>query len=469
MSKSFDVILKNGWLVDPLNNINAKKDIGIKSGKIASVSCEINPEKAKDFIDIEGSWVFPGIIDLHVHASSWLGGKFAHRMMAMAGVTTALDMSGPIESVLDIAAKYGAGLNLASIQFVRPGHTVRHTDPSRRELENLLFNSLEKGAIGLKILGGHYPLTPTSTALAVEIITANDAYVALHAGTTEKRSNIEGFLESVELINGKRVHLAHINSYCRGNVNGCRKETEKAISTLIKNPNICSESYLSSFNGTSAKVKRGLPESEITAICLDSGGFEVSSNGLESAIMSGWAKINVEKAGFVELSYGKTAVDYWRQKNTDVTVSFKVNPDYPRLELALARKPDGEFVVDCISTDGGGIPRNVTVDMGLSLVRLDLLSLDDFVIKTSSKPAKILGLINKGNLGIGTDADVTVVDRATQKPVLTMVDGKIVMYQGLVFGKGCNFITTSRGEAAVKASGVNPKIIFPGMCPFFQK
>jgi hypothetical protein len=81
----------------------------------------------------------PGIIDLHVHTSSWLGGRFSHKMMAQAGVTTALDMAGPIESVLDIARDYAVGLNLACVQYVRPGHTVKTTDSDRGELEELLL------------------------------------------------------------------------------------------------------------------------------------------------------------------------------------------------------------------------------------------------------------------------------------------------------------------------------------------
>ena len=58
-------------------------------------------------------------------------------MMAQAGVTTALDMSGPIDSVLDIARDYGVGLNLACINYVRPGHTVTDTNPREGELETL--------------------------------------------------------------------------------------------------------------------------------------------------------------------------------------------------------------------------------------------------------------------------------------------------------------------------------------------
>ena len=47
--------------------------------------------------------------------------------------------------------------------------------------------------------------------------------------------------------------------------------------------------------------------------------------------------------------------------------------------LATEKRPDGSFVVDCISTDGGGIPRNVIIAKGLSLVKLGGLNMAEFV------------------------------------------------------------------------------------------
>ena len=104
MTYLYDCVLRNGHVVDPVNGVNGRMDVGIKEGKLVDIEPELSPTLARDSFDLTGAWVLPGVIDLHVHASAWLGGKFAHRMMAEAGVTTALDMSGPIDSVLDIAA-----------------------------------------------------------------------------------------------------------------------------------------------------------------------------------------------------------------------------------------------------------------------------------------------------------------------------------------------------------------------------
>ncbi|MDD4600039.1 Allantoinase [bioreactor metagenome] len=469
MSYHYDILLKNGLVVDPVTNREEIADIAIAGGKIVEIMPGLSAEKAQEAFDLKGHMVMPGIVDLHAHASAWLGGRFGHKMMAQVGVTTALDMSGPIDSVLDIASEYGVGMNIACIQYVRPGHTVRDTNPGEKELETLLEQCLTQGGLGFKMLGGHYPLTPEATARAIEIVNKNKAYVAFHAGSLNKGSNIEGFLEAVELAQGNSLHMAHINSYCRGSVRPCLVETEEAIAALEKNPNIRSEAYLSPMNGTSAKCSGGTPESLVTHKCLNTGGFEATEAGLEAAILAGWAQINLEKGGEVVLAIGQEALEYWRSKGTETTVSFSVNPPEPRLRLAVAKRQSGEFVVDCIGTDGGGIPRNVIAEMGLSLVRLQALTLKEFVQKISCTPARILGLKNKGHFTLGADADITVLDLERQRAYMSLVNGKVIMYKGYVCGKGGNVIATAQGEAAVRAKGLNPVIVDLADSKFYQR
>ncbi len=459
MAYQYDIVLKNGLVVDPISKLNEVKDIGLKDGKIAIIDDNISATQAEESVDVSGLLVMPGLVDIHVHASTWLGGQYGHKMLAQAGVTTALDMSGPIEGVLKIAKDQGVGLNIACIEYVRPGHTVKTDDPSDEELDILIESCFNRGAIGIKLLGGHYPLTSDATKRAIKIANDKHAYVAYHAGTTSHGSNINGVLEAIEIADGNSLHLAHINSYCRGNIKDYMLEAEEVIEALKKNPQIRTEAYLSPLNGTSAKCSNGVPESLVTHKCLQMGGYDTTEDGLEKAILGGWAQINVETGGKVGLGVGEEAVTYWRLKNTDTTVSFAVNPAEPRYRLAVAKRDNGHFVVDCISTDGGGIPRNVTIEMGLSLVKFQALSLEDFVLKASSNPAKILGLNNKGHFFIGADADITIIDMEKQKPYMSISDGKVVMIDGFVCGSGCKIITTKRGEKAIKDYGLEPLVI----------
>ena len=457
----YDILLQNGHVVDPVNEKDEVIDVGLKDGKVVELGSGLRSSDAAEVFDLGGYLVVPGLVDIHVHISAWIGGHRGHKMMAKAGVTTALDLSGPINSVLKMARDYGTGLNIACIDYVRPGYTVETEDPGKEELQDFIEEAMSKGAIGYKLLGGHYPLTPEATARAIEVANKKKAHVTFHAGTLKNGSDLNGFKEAVQLAAGNTLHLAHINSYCRGRVKPVLEEYKEIVETLEANPNIICESYLSAVNGTSSKCSAGVPESNVTKTCLQTGGFEPTEDGFAEAILAGWAQINMKAGGVNKLAVGQEALEYWRENGTDGTVSFAVNPGESRYLLATAKRKDGNFVVDAIGTDGGGIPRNSTVELGLGLVKFGGLNINEFVYKSSVNPAKMLGLENKGTLGVGADADVTVLDWERNKAHITIANGKLVMYDGVVVGKGATFITTEAGKNNVEGYGLKPLVIEP--------
>lgn len=67
-AQDIDILLKGGHVIDPANNIDSQMDVAIKDGKILKVASSLSPDKARKVIDVEGMYVFPGLIDLHVHA-----------------------------------------------------------------------------------------------------------------------------------------------------------------------------------------------------------------------------------------------------------------------------------------------------------------------------------------------------------------------------------------------------------------
>jgi len=469
MTGKYEVLLKHGWAVDPTSGLDGVADVGIAGGRIVEIGPDLDPTCAAEVFDVAQYHVVPGIIDLHTHVSEWLGGRFGHKMMARVGVTTALDMAGPTDGVLRSLRDYGKGLNIACIEGVRPGLTVRNNNPDRAELEAMLAKALSGGAIGLKVRGGHMPLTPEATARAIAVANAQQVYVGFHVGTTERGSNIDGFLQAAELAAGNAVHIAHLNNYCRGAIRPLMQETEEALAALIAHPNLRSESYLSPLNGTGAKCVNGEPETLMARESLKVGGFPPTEAGLEAAILAGWAEINMEAGGEIVLGTGKAGVVYWREHATDVPVSFRVHPPEPPFRMATAKRPNGKFAVDCISTDaGGGIPRNVIVEMGLCLVSLQAMTLADFVRKTSTNPAKILGLTGKGHLSVGADADITVLDVPCRRAYMSLGNGKVIMYRGHVVGRGGQMITTTAGEAAVKAAGLTPVVVSVADSGFYR-
>ncbi|MBN1849786.1 MAG: amidohydrolase family protein [Deltaproteobacteria bacterium] len=463
MNSKCDILLKSGILIDPINNFEGARDIGIKAGKIIAVAEGLRADDAEDVFDVSGRYVMPGVVDMHAH----MDGDFGYKMLAMAGVTTALDMAGPVDRIIEGSRDEGAGINVATIDRLVANYNIQDHDPTNAQIQNALDKTMKKGSLGLKIMGGYHPLTPDATARAIQVVNDNKAYIAYHAGTTKNGSEIDGFLEAAELAGNNCLHIAHINSYCRGLVRPYMTETQEAINTLIAHPNLRSESYLSPMNGTMGFCENGVPVSRIARNCLLMGGYEPTERGLENAILEGWAYINKRSGGGMVLSTGPEAGAFWKSMNTDAMVSFPVNPAQPRYWLATAKRPDGSFVTDAISTDGGSIPRNVIISMGLSLVKMQALTMAEFVLKASINPGRILGLTNRGHLGEGAEADITVVDYDRQQAYMTIVGGKPVMYNGYVYGRGGNFLTTSAGVENVKSYGLKPILIDISQSAFY--
>lgn len=453
-------MLKGARVIDPANGRAGAFDIGISGGKIAEVSQEIDPRRAARALDVTGTWILPGVIDLHVHTSRRHGGHNAHRMLARAGVCTALDMGGPWDEFMEFALSEGAGLNFACLQQVRPGLTVETENPGSAELEALLERSLDDGAIGFKLLGGHYPLDPAASRRVMEVANAARVYVAFHAGTTTTPGNLEGVLEAGQLAQGLRVHLPHVNSYCTGYARARPvDEILEALAMLERCENIISESYLATINGTSARCVDGVPESKATQNCLSRVGYPATEAGLEAAIRDGYGRINLAVAGENVNITGPGAVLSWRARGTVTSVNFPANPPASRFLAATAKDKRGRFIVDALSSDGGGHPRNVTLHHAMALVATEMLTIEEVVLKTSINPARMLGCPDKGHLGVGADADITGVDSASGQPVFSVVGGKLVLWHGALVGSGTTVLTGERGAPAMRQAGVAHKVI----------
>ncbi|MCL2198100.1 MAG: dihydroorotase [Defluviitaleaceae bacterium] len=63
------ILIKNGRVIDPANNIDEQIDVLVRSSQIHSVQGAggILPEPGDTVIDATGMWVVPGLIDMHVH------------------------------------------------------------------------------------------------------------------------------------------------------------------------------------------------------------------------------------------------------------------------------------------------------------------------------------------------------------------------------------------------------------------
>ncbi len=68
MAAAFDVLIENGRVFDGLDNPSRIANVGIRDGKVVTITDERIPHEAADeVLDAEGLWVMPGFIDFHTH------------------------------------------------------------------------------------------------------------------------------------------------------------------------------------------------------------------------------------------------------------------------------------------------------------------------------------------------------------------------------------------------------------------
>lgn len=90
----YDLLLRQGHVIDPANRIDAVMDVAVAGGKIARVAANIPAAQARKVIDVQGLYVTPGLIDLHAHVFGYSGSILPDDSALPAGTTTVVDAGG---------------------------------------------------------------------------------------------------------------------------------------------------------------------------------------------------------------------------------------------------------------------------------------------------------------------------------------------------------------------------------------
>jgi hypothetical protein len=461
------LILKNGFVVDPINNVLGIHDLGIYEGKIDSIKENIDPDLSSEVIDLNGKIVMPGHIDTHAHLSS-IGGdtwgedrSYGHKMIAESGTTTVLDLAGNPLLMIEGMKKRGAGLNVACITGLQPGITIPSEEPKIDEIRDVVYKEKKNGAIGLKIVGGYHPFSSEITSDIIFQANNQQAWIALHVGTKDAGSNILGLRDVPNITDKGRLHVAHINSYARGLINTVEEESNEALNLINKMRNQwVTEAYLAQINGTNGLCNEdGDLVFNVAINCMVARGYEPNEKGIRNALKDGYGSALVMKEGRMILVSGEDAVEIWESNLTNQALCFPVNSPISAFMLTTSKYSDGEFIIDAISTDGGALPRNVAIEKTMSLVNFGALSLDDAVMKLSYNPSRMLGLENRGHFTEGAEADITIIDQNIGKAVMSFVKGKMIMKDGISLMNGGNWLILSEGKELAEKSGLPFEIL----------
>jgi hypothetical protein len=79
----------------------------------------------------------------------------------------------------------------------------------------------------------------------------------------------------------------------------------------------------------------------------------------------------------------------------------------------------------------------------------------------------MLGLDRKGHLGVGADADCTIVDVSRRTVKATIAGGAPICIDNVVVGSGGTVVTTARGERAVRRTGLPVEVVDLARCGLY--
>lgn len=236
-AQQYDLVIEGGRVIDPESGVDAVRNVGIRDGKIGSISS--SQLQGKKVIHASGLVVAPGFIDLHQHGQDLA----SERVKAFDGVTSALEMEiGAPDVAQFLKSKEGRSIihygttasHLAARAIVfgsplpdgtilpksGPATDQQATPEQIAKIEQRLREELDAGALGI---GMGIAYAPGATRLEVidmfRVAAERKLPVYTHmrsAGHGEPGSAIESTEEVIgaAAISGASLHIVHINSTC---------------------------------------------------------------------------------------------------------------------------------------------------------------------------------------------------------------------------------------------------------------
>ncbi len=175
---TYDLVIKNGTVIDPAQGIHDKKDIAIAGGKIVAVHEYVSDGDTHDLIEADGLLVTPGLVDLHVHV--WWG--VAHLAIEAdpacvhRGVTTAIDAGSSGSNTIAGFHRYIIDrVNTRVLAFLHISG-MGQLDNDIGELEDIRWARVEKAVEAAKL---HSNVIVGIKVRLTEAIVGNNDLVAL--------------------------------------------------------------------------------------------------------------------------------------------------------------------------------------------------------------------------------------------------------------------------------------------------
>lgn len=95
----YDLLLKNGHVIDPKNKRNERLDIAISKGRVLKVARGIPASHSRRVVDVSEYYITPGLIDIHGHFGA--DGVNPEHNALRSGVTTVVDAGSATASTFE--------------------------------------------------------------------------------------------------------------------------------------------------------------------------------------------------------------------------------------------------------------------------------------------------------------------------------------------------------------------------------
>lgn len=204
-SKNFDILFKNGLVIDGLGNPGMRADVGIKGDRIIAVADSLDATEAALLVDISDRVLSPGFIDNHAHIQSTIHEYPLAENFTRQGITSIMatlhshDQPWPLDD-------YAGSLVVAPNIGFFAGHTwtrkqvlgLENRDPTPEELEEMktyVEETMKQGALGLSTGLLYVPANYAKTEEVIELAKVASEYGGVYV--THMRNEAGGLLNSV--------------------------------------------------------------------------------------------------------------------------------------------------------------------------------------------------------------------------------------------------------------------------------
>jgi dihydroorotase len=213
VGQEYAIVIKEGHVIDPKNNINTIMDVAIQNGKIVKVEKNIDATRARQVVNAKGLYVVPGLIDIHGHVFYGTEPDHAYSNGTSAippdgftfrvGVTTIVDAGGAgwrnfstfKQNVIDNAqTRVLAFLNICG-EGMRGGVYEQNTNDMDPKMAAAVARRYQDYIVGFKVAHYNGPeWTPVDNAVKAGV-TASLPVMIDFGGNTPPLSIRELFLD----------------------------------------------------------------------------------------------------------------------------------------------------------------------------------------------------------------------------------------------------------------------------------